>query len=189
MRDRMKIVLISIFIVINMFFLKVTYAKEMVTISDMAGREVSIPKKVDRIVALSGSLRYIIYMQAFDKVIGIEGVERQAIMKGNPAVGKAYWNVIKDKVGNLPIIGEGGPGKLPDFEKLISVNPDLIITYEIDQAQLIQSKTKIPTLVIKEIGIENYRAEDIQSILLFLGRVLGKEKRAEELINYINKMH
>ncbi|HHW21252.1 MAG TPA: iron ABC transporter substrate-binding protein [Thermodesulfovibrio thiophilus] len=163
------------------------YAKEMITITDMAGRKVTIPKKVEKVVALSASLRYIVYLQAFDRVAGIEGVEKHRIMKGNIATGKAYWLAIKDRVHTIPSVGEGGPGKLPDFEKLIAVNPDLVITFEVDNAQLIQSRTGIPVVVIQYARTEGFRIEDIQNTFNFLGKILQKEKRAEELNRYINQ--
>ncbi|WP_353684693.1 iron ABC transporter substrate-binding protein [Thermodesulfovibrio sp. 3907-1M] len=162
-------------------------AKEMVTVTDMAGRKVTIPKKVERVVALSASLRYIVYLQAFDKVVGIEGVEKQSVMRGNPATGKVYWLAIKDKVQNIPSIGEGGPGKLPDFEKLITVKPDLVITFEVDNAELIQSKTGIPVVVIQYAGTEGFRIEDIKNTFTFLGKILDREKRATELNKYIEQ--
>jgi iron complex transport system substrate-binding protein len=162
-------------------------AKEISTITDMAGRKVTIPKKVERIVALSASLRYIVYLQAFDKIVGIEGIEKQNVMKGNPATGKAYWLAIKDKVKNIPVIGEGGPGKLPDFEKLLTVKPDLIITFEIDNAELIQSKTGIPVVVIQYAGTEGFKIEDIMHTFTFLGKILNREKRAAELNKYIQQ--
>lgn len=163
------------------------YAKEMIRIIDMAGREVLIPKKVERIVALSGSLRYVVYLQAFDKVVGIEGVEKQRVMRGNPSTGKAYWLAIKDKVERIPTIGEGGPGKLPDFEKLIAVKPDLVITFEVDGAKLIQNKTGIPVIVIQYAGTEGFKIDDIRNTFSFLGRILNREKRAEELNSYMQK--
>jgi len=174
-------------LILILTFSSQVYAKEMIRITDMAGREVLIPKKVERIVALSGSLRYVVYLQVFDKVVGIEGVEKQRVMRGNPSTGKAYWLAIKDKVEKIPTIGEGGPGKLPDFEKLIVVKPDLIITFEVDNAQLIQSKTRIPVVVIQYAGTEGFKIEDIQNTFSFLGKILNKEKRAEELNRFINQ--
>ncbi len=179
-----KALILCIFILLFIF---PAYAEEMVTITDMAGRQVKIPKKIDRIVALSASLRYIVYLQAFDKVVGIEGIEKRGVMRGNPATGKAYWLAIKDRVQSIPSIGEGGPGKLPDFEKLISVKPDLVITFEVDNANLIQSKTAIPTVVIQYAGTEGFQIEDIKNTFLFLGKILERQKRAEELNKYIER--
>ncbi|GLI52464.1 iron ABC transporter substrate-binding protein [Thermodesulfovibrio yellowstonii] len=176
-----------LFLIFLLLCFSPAHAKDMIKITDMAGREVLIPKKIERIVALSGSVRYVIYLQAFDKLVGIEGVEKQRVMRGNPSTGKAYWLAIKDKVEKIPSIGEGGPGKLPDFEKLISVRPDIVITFEVDNAQLIQSKTGIPVIVLKYAGTEGFRIEDIKHTFSFLGRVLGREKRAEELNRFISQ--
>lgn len=183
--DRVKKIIFSLFLILVSSI--PVHAKELIKITDMAGREVLIPKKVERIVALSGSLRYVVYLQAFDKVVGIEGVEKQRVMRGNPSVGKAYWLAIRDKVEKIPTIGEGGPGKLPELEKLISVKPDVVITFESENAQLIQSKTGIPVLVIKYAGTEGFTVEDIQSMFSFLGRILGRERRAEELNKFITQ--
>jgi len=178
----------ALFILFAIFiFASSVSAKDMLTITDMAGRKITIPQKVDRVVALSGSLRYIVYIQASDMIVGIEGVEKQNVMKGNPATGKAYWLAIKDKIKDIPIIGEGGPGKLPDFEKLLTLKPDLIITFEIDNAELIQSKTGIPVLVIQYAGTEGFRIEDIMNTFTFLGKILNREKRAIELNQYIQQ--
>jgi hypothetical protein len=45
-------------------------------ITDLAGRQVVIPEQVKTIVALNGSLRYVVYLQAVDLVIGVEGIEK-----------------------------------------------------------------------------------------------------------------
>lgn len=179
-----KVLLIIGFIFI---FASSISAKEMVTITDMAGRKITIPKKVERVVALSGSLRYIVYLQAFDKIVGIEGIEKKRVMKGIPATGKAYWLVIKDKVQNIPSIGEGGPGKLPDFEKLITVKPDLVITFQVDDAELIQKKTGLPVVVIRSAEAGSLRIEDILNTFTFLGKILDREERANELNQYIQQ--
>ncbi len=176
---------ISLIVLFFVLLCSHSYAKETITIKDMAGRTVTIPKQIDRIVALHASLRYVVYLQAFDKVIGVENVEKQGIMRGNPAVGKGYWNVIKEKVKDIPSIGEGGPGKLPDFEKLISVKPDIVITFEVDSAEHIQRKTGIPVIVVQYAGTEEFNIEDIMNTFTFLGKLLDKEKRAEELNDYI----
>lgn len=179
----------ALFAIVFIFiFVSAVNAKEMITITDMAGRKVTIPEKVEKVVALSASLRYIVYLQAFEKIAGIEGVEKHSVMRGNPATGKAYWLAIKNKVQNIPSIGEGGPGKLPDFEKLIMVKPDLVITFEVDNAELIQKKTGIPVVVIQYAGTEGFRIEDIQNTFTFLGKILDREKRAEEINRYIQQM-
>lgn len=156
-----------------------------IDIIDMAGRKVYLPENIKRIVPISASLRYIVYLKSMDLVIGIEGLEKRDMMKENPATGKTYWLAIKDRIKNIPSIGEGGPGKLPDLEKLVMLNPDLIITYEKDNAELIQNRTNIPVVVINYVGTKGFKLKDITDTLDFLGKILKREQRARELNQYI----
>jgi len=176
-----------IVIVLLLALVPYTVSAQTVTITDMAGRKVLIPQQVHRIVALSASLRYIVYLQAFDMVVGIEGVEKQKSMQGINASGKPYWLAIAHTIDTIPDIGEGGPGKLPDFEKLIMVKPDVIFTFEPDNANLIQQKTKIPCVVCNYAGTEGFVIEDIKRTFVFLGNILNKKQRAVELNTYIDK--
>lgn len=160
--------------------------KERVYITDMAGRKVNVPKEIKRIVPLGAALRYIVYLRAFDKVVGIEAYEQ----KNKKSPGRPYSLAIADKVDAIPAIGEGGPGKLPDFEKIISVKPDVILAMgiDIDQVETIQKKTGVPVVVLSygsSIGTLEIR-HIINSIDL-LGRLLNKESRAEKLTAYIEQ--
>jgi len=180
--------MLGIIIFVLLIFVEGSFGKELVPITDMTGRKVYVPKKVERIVALHGSLRYVVYLQAFEKVVGVEEIEKRGSMKGGPSVGKAYWNVIKEKVRRLPSIGEGGPGKLPDFERLLEVRPELVLTFERELADLIQEKTGIPVLVLDYAGTKGIDLERVMETINFLGKVLGKEKRASELNAYIRSL-
>ena len=61
------------------------------------------------------------------------------------------------------------------------------ITFEIDNAELIQSKTGIPVVVIQYAGTEGFKIEDIMHTFTFLGKILNREKRAAELNKYIQQ--
>jgi iron complex transport system substrate-binding protein len=156
------------------------------TIKDMAGRNVTIPAEIKRIVAISASLRYIVYMQCFDRVVAVEGIEKQNLMKGINSSGKAYWLAISHKLSKIPTIGEGGPGKIPDFERLISIKPDVIFTFEADNANLIEQKTGIPCIVLAYAGTAGFNIEEVKKTFSFLGEILNKKERANELNRYID---
>ena len=48
------------------------------TITDMAGRTVEVPAEAERVIGIgASSLRMICYMQAADKVVGVEQSEQQ----------------------------------------------------------------------------------------------------------------
>ncbi|MBN2331698.1 MAG: iron ABC transporter substrate-binding protein [Deltaproteobacteria bacterium] len=152
-------------------------------VTDLGGRTVVIPEQIDRLVALGpGALRLITYLQALDKVVGIEQIERQEL----PFYFRPYSVVAAKQLAHRHIVAPGGPGKLPDMEQLIACRPQVIICIGLDPMQVenLQQKTRIPTIMVTygELGV--LRQEVIQSLRL-LGTILGKEDRADELITFI----
>lgn len=158
-------------------------AKNTVTIKDMAGRQVVIPDKVQRIVALSSTLRFVVYLKGIDKVAGIEAAEKKEINNA----GRPYMATLRGRAEKIPIVGEGGAGRLPDFEKLIAISPQVIFTTSVDpaQADMIQQKTNIPVVVVSYGGVGVVDIEAVIGSLNLMGRIIGAEKRANELRDYI----
>ena len=85
------------------------------TIKDMQNRDITLPKEIKKIVAIGpGALRLIFMLNAKDMLVGIEKIEHKAISFSE------YRTILgKEKIQSLPIIGVGGPNKLPNLEKLI----------------------------------------------------------------------
>lgn len=165
---------------------KSIYANENILVNDMAGRQISIPVDLKRIVCLGGALRYIVYMKGLDKIVGIEALEKE---DRYASASRLYGIATKKVASELPIIGEGGPGRLPDFEKLIKVAPDIIISMGLGAKQnsMIQDRTGIPVLTLKYGG--NIGTIDInmtKKALGILGKIFKKTKRSEELNSFID---
>ena len=91
------------------------------SVVDMAGREVRLPATVERIVCKGpGTLRLITYLQATDKVVGIEGgFEKQSV------IGRPY-RIAHEQLTALPAIGRAGPVPQADCESVLQVHPDVI---------------------------------------------------------------
>jgi iron complex transport system substrate-binding protein len=145
------------------------------------------PNDIKKIVAIGpGALRIVTILNATDKLVGIEKVEHKAIGFSE------YRSVIgKEKINSLPIIGAGGPNKLPNLEMLIQLKPDLIVSSFIDkkQLQIINQKTKIPTISLDYglgYGGNDNKIEAIKKSILLLGKVLHKEKRAKNIVDFMN---
>jgi iron complex transport system substrate-binding protein len=156
------------------------------TITDSVGRSVAIPANVKRIVALGGALRFVTYLQGLDLVVGVEALEKKPLDGG-----RLYGLAVADKLKNLPVIGEGGPGgKLPDFEQLIAVHPDLIVAVGLDKAQMetIQDKTGIPALLLGTGAMAALDLTAIKESLTLLGSVIGRSERAATLTTYIGEL-
>lgn len=156
--------------------------KEMITVTDALGREVTVPKEPDAVVCSgSGTLRYLTYLQAQDKIVGVDDIEtRETKFDARP------YALANPQFKDYPLIGEFR-GK-DDPEKIIACNPDVIFkTYSSSGSEIdeLQEKTGIPVVALNYGNVGVYRADMYQS-LRTMGEVMGKEDRAEEVIEFFD---
>jgi iron complex transport system substrate-binding protein len=152
----------------------------------MTERHVTIPFDPDRIVCIGpGALRLIVYLQATSKVIGVEDMEKM-----NPG-GRPYW-IAHPELSKLPRCGPGGPAginKKPDLEALLAVKPQVIfITYmDAALADEVQQSLGIP-LVVLSYGAFATFDEAVYDAMRIAGKVLNREKRANDVVAYIESL-
>lgn len=151
--------------------------KQMIETTDMSGRKVMIPEKVERIVALNpGMLRLIAWLDATDMVCGIEYNETRRI---------APYLFAHPELREKNVIGTGNA---PDPELLAALAPDIIFSTYITRAEadIMQSRTGIPVLAIQYGNFDN-EIDTVYQALKYLGKILHREKRAEYLTGYIQE--
>ncbi|MBE6512750.1 MAG: iron ABC transporter substrate-binding protein [Methanobrevibacter olleyae] len=157
----------------------------IMSIEDMAGRTVNVPANVEKVVGVGCSAREIVYLNAEDKIVGIEQIESnsQGAWGNELPYMKSNENLMK-----LPIIGNAKTDTV-DYEKISSLKPDVIFAGTPEQANLIQTKTGIPTIVtyVGSVGTEE-QMEKYKKSLTMMGKVLDKEDRAKELIDYMDEI-
>jgi iron complex transport system substrate-binding protein len=160
-----------------------TATPQKAVVTDLAGRQVEVPVPANRVVAIGpGALRLVCYVNGADKVVGVENLEKQQ------PTGRPYI-LAHPELKDLPTIGQGGPNSTPDSEKLVSVKPDVIFAASlIDRAQAdeLQAKTNTPVVMLS-YGNQVPFDEDVYESLLLIGRITGSEKRAREVIDYLQK--
>ncbi len=149
-------------------------------IIDMVGREVEVPSDPQKIIGVgSSSLRIISYLQAVDKVVGVELSEHE------DSVTCTYRHVNISTFEKLPVIGEGGSkGVTPNEEAIIDAAPEVIIaSIDKDSADSLQQKTGIPVVCItlSDIVFDQVFYDNIEMV----GNVLGKQERAAEIVKYM----
>jgi iron complex transport system substrate-binding protein len=160
-----------------------------ITITDGFGRNVTIPENTKKVVCSgAGCLRYLVYLQAQDYVVGVDSIEKTK----NKIEGRSYV-LANPQLKDYPLIGEAR-GK-DDPEKIIEINPQVILkTSMIGQssaptaaeADTLQSKTGIPVVSLPYGSLSNEKEEaEMYSSLRIMGEVVGKQERAEEVIAYI----
>lgn len=153
-------------------------------LQDHLGRRVTIPRQVKRIIPLGGATRLVVYLKAFDLVVGVEGMEsRQPISSGRP-----YNLAIRSQAEKLPLIGEGRQRSV-NAELIMTLRPDLLISTELDapQADRLSSMTGVPVLVLDYGGVGTLELEKVKDCFRLLGDALGREKRASELVTELDR--
>lgn len=150
-------------------------------IVDSLGREVELDEAINRVVAIGpGALRLFTYVGNVDYLVGIEEIDKKI------SVGKPYV-IANPSFESKDIIGPGGPNNLPDEEKLVTVQPQVIFsTYPSDRAtaDTLQAKTGIPVITLS-YGKTGIFDEELYYSLEIIGKVVKKEERSREVIEYI----
>jgi iron complex transport system substrate-binding protein len=159
---------------------------EQVAVTDLLGREVSIPATVERVIAIGpGALRLYVYAGNLKYVVGVEQIEADS------PTGRPYL-LANPELAELPVIGQGGPNNAPDPEKTLTVAPDVILsTYATDAAAAdeLQAKTGIPVVVISYgtigFGTTTIFGDEVQDSLRLIGSITGQDDKAAAAIDFI----
>jgi iron complex transport system substrate-binding protein len=161
---------------------------EQVTVTDLLGREVSIPSAVDQVIAIGpGALRLYVYAGNLDYVVGVEQIEVDS------PTGRPYL-LANPSLADKPVIGQGGPNNAPDPEKILTAAPDVIFsTYatESSEADELQAKTGIPVVVIAYgtigFGTTSIFGDAVQDSLRLIGSITGQDDKAAAAVDFIQQ--
>lgn len=154
-------------------------------IADMSGRDIWVPKNVKRIVCKGpGTLRIITYLQATDKVVGIEGGFEKQSVSARP------YRIAHQELTNLPAIGTARPSPQDDSEAVLRVRPDVVfISYAEGRiVKNLQTRTKIPVVVLDSGPLGELDTKSVFKSLELAGRILGKSERAQKVIHFIKNI-
>ena len=160
---------------------------DRLTVTDMLGRTVSVPKSVRRPVCIgAGSLRLYSYIGDMSILAGVEQCEKGFLISSRP-----YQYANDGLFKSLPSVGAGGPQGSADAEAILSVSPDVIfaiyISLEAADFDELQKKTGVPVVVLSYGKTEAFDINIIKSLEL-MGKILGREERAESVCSYINSL-
>lgn len=152
-------------------------------ITDLVGREVELVVPAQKVVAIGpGALRLVTYAEGAAMVVGIEETEKK------PSPGRSYMLAYPD-LKKLPSIGQGGPDTAPNEEGLVSVKPKVIFVCMLvdkEKADQLQAKTGIPVVALS-YGDSATFGENLYSSINLIGSVIGKEKRAQDVVAYLKQ--
>ncbi|QEM70232.1 ABC transporter substrate-binding protein [Geobacter sp. FeAm09] len=154
------------------------------TITDMTGRRVAIPDRIERAVALSPPATYLIYTVAPELLAGL-----------NFPLWESEKIFTPERFRKLPVIGGMvGEGRNLNLEVLLRIKPDVAFLWERNRGQF-SAVNREYERILKPLGIPLVYVyidslKDYPAALLFMGDVLGRKERAARLHRYaVNALH
>lgn len=154
------------------------------TITDMAGRTVDIPEKVERVICSGpGCLRYLTYLQGQDMIVGVDSIEqRQNRFDARP------YAIANPQFKGFPLIGEFRGHDNPELILGLDPQPQVIFkTYKemgYDPDEL-QEKTGIPVICLSYTSLAAQR-DSIYKSLQLMADVIGRQDRAEAVCGFFD---
>ena len=151
-------------------------------ITDALGRTHDIPEKIKHMICSgSGCLRLVTYLEAQNRVTGVDDMEtRKTRFDARP------YSIANPGFRNLPVFG-GFRGQ-DNPEKIIGLKPVPQVIFKTypgsgyDPVKL-EKKTGIPVITL-EFGDLARKREDFYRSLTILGQALDREKRAQHVIEF-----
>jgi iron complex transport system substrate-binding protein len=158
-----------------------------ISVTDMANRTVEVKKDPQRIIGVgAGALRMICYLNAADRVVGVDDREQKKYNVsgfGMPSGIDKPYDLANPSLATRPFIG----GKTGDPELIAAQNPDVVFyTFTTGKdAQTLQEKSGRPVVALTTGDLGKNKAVFYQSLRL-MATILGKEERAESITTYID---
>lgn len=162
---------------------KNTVLQDTRVVTDVWGRQVEIPTKVEKIVCL-GSMgpRLASYLDVVDMMVGAEDLDINGM-----SVRYDYSPVYHDELKNLPSVGAGGgSGDNNAYaEAIVNVMPDVILAgFSAEASDELQKQTGIPVVSIR-YRTEAFIDDGFYKVLRLFADVVGANERAEQILSYI----
>jgi len=182
----MKIILSTIVMIgTMMLFCGSTDAGEALTVTDAAGRSVSVPGPVQHVICSGpGALRLLTYLGAQDRIVAVDDME-----KNRRRFDARPYALANPQFKTYPIFGEFRGHDNPERILTLSPQPQVIFktyaTMGYDPVEL-QQKTGIPVVVLEYGDLGAYRIH-LYEALRIMGKVLHKEARAEAVIRFFDE--
>ena len=171
----------------------VTEPSAEVTLTDMIGRELTLsPATYRRVVCIgAGALRMYSYIGDVDLLCGVEDIDNDTLAerpKMFDAVARPYVLAYGDTFRTLPSCGVGGPNaQAAEAEKILVCEPDIVISeYEdVEKADALQEQLGVPVVTLRT-GPNGVFDDAFAQSMELLGKVFGKEERAQSLLSFLN---
>ncbi|MBW2593990.1 MAG: iron ABC transporter substrate-binding protein [Deltaproteobacteria bacterium] len=151
-------------------------------VTDGAGRQVEIPLKIEHVICSGpGTLRLLTYLQAQDCIVAVDDMEKR-----RPQFDARPYALAHPRFREYPVFGEFRGHDHPELILTLSPLPQVIFKISSitghDPVEVSQ-KTGIPVVILNYGDLGKNRRDFYQSLRI-MGEVMGRRKRAEEVIAF-----
>lgn len=163
-----------------------------IAITDMVGREITVhPGTYQRVVCIgAGALRMYSYVGDMNLLCGVEDIDNTSLAQ-RPAmfdtVARPYVMAYEELLQKLPSCGVGGPmAQAAEAEKILSCDPDIVISEfeDVDKSNALQEQLGVPVITLST-GKDGVFDQKFFDSMTLLGKIFGKEDRAQELVQFV----
>ena len=165
-----------------------------VSVTDMIGREVNvIPGSYKRVVCIgAGALRMYSYIGDTALLAGVEDIDNTTLSERPmmfDSVARPYVLAFGETFQKLPSCGVGGPmAQTAEAEKILACDPDIVISEfeDKDKSDALQEQLGVPVITLSA-GSKGVFDDKFYGSMTLLGKVFGKEAKAEALVRFVQE--
>lgn len=159
------------------------------TITDLTNRTVIVPASPQKIIGVgAGDVRMLVYLHAAERIVGVDKMEKgatntTALGMGLPSGRDRPYSIAHPELAEKAYVGTNS---VDDPELILAQKPDMVFaTWRTgQQADALQQKTNIPVVALVSGDLGKNKAQFYQSLRI-MGKILGKDERAESVISYM----
>jgi len=162
-------------IIITAVLIFSTAAGAEITVTDMAGRKVAVPDKVEKIVTTyKSATQFILALRAGDRLTGV------SLKSGQ----QPLFTALEPDIASLPEVGSKRKGL--NMETILGADPDLVILFPYGDGPELADRLKSHGVASIIINPESLAL--IKETTLLLGEAIGEEEQADNIIDEYNKI-
>ncbi|QIR75736.1 ABC transporter substrate-binding protein [Sulfurospirillum diekertiae] len=163
------------YLLLFLLFFSSLFANNTRTFTDISGKTINLPEHITRIYGSAPPITFMLYVIDDAPLIGVNFPQtNKDNSDGEKFLSKHFMS--------LPVLGGWHGNNTPNLEAIIAVKPDVIVTWD---TPLLNEKTSkdlarinIPALKVNIDDSRNY-----PEVFRYLGKVMHKEERANQLAN------
>lgn len=142
-----------------------------VTITDMRGRNVTLPKGIHRVLALHPIPTTLLELLAPQQIVSVDTVFARSLKRDD----KRFTPEQMSSLESLPVTGVYFKGF--DAEQLVKLRPDVVITMTGDtNIDREETQTGIPFFAVSKAPTASY-----ETTIRLIGRIVGQTDRADRM--------